>query len=144
MRCRTDETLRHVQFLTRRINKEDISSVILIILIEMGFSPHHDGFVYLRKCIEMNLEDPRRMVTKDLYPCVAKFFGCYDWRTIEQAIRSTIKCGWDTRNEELWESFFPIGRDGKLKCPSNKEFIAKVTCILELWLSCEEASYERI
>ena len=48
MECSLDESLQYIVFLTRHIPEEDISSFILVVLLELRFQSHLDGFVYLR------------------------------------------------------------------------------------------------
>ena len=145
MRCRTDDTLRYVQFLARRFDKQDVKAVTLIILFDLDIGPSNEGFEYLRKAIEMNLAESNLAMTKELYSAVSKNYdGLGIWAPVEQAIRRAIQAAWNGRDEETWDLFFPPHRGKKAKCPSNKEFIARIACIIELWQSCKEADYERV
>lgn len=145
MRSRTDDTLRYVQFLARRFDKQDVKAVTLIILFDLGMVTGNDGFEYLRAAIELKCTRAARTVTKGIYPVISNIYDASDsWRPVEQAIRRSIKVAWKERDEELWELFFPQRKGKKPKCPSNKEFIARISCIIELWQSCKEAGYERI
>lgn len=145
MRCRTDDTLRYVQFLARRFDKQDVKAVTLIILYDLGILPSNDGFEYLRRAIEIQHARSARTVTKGIYPVISNIYDASDaWKPVEQAIRRAIKTAWNERDEEIWNLFFPPRKGKKPKCPSNKEFIARISCIIELWQSCKEAAYERI
>lgn len=145
MRSRTDETLRYVQFLARRFDKRDIKAVTLIILFDLNVQPSCEGFGYLRKAVEMELGSPARTVTKGVYPMISFIYDGNDsWKPVEQAIRRAVKAAWNERDEEIWNLFFPPRKGKKPKCPSNKEFIARIACIIELWQNCKEADYERI
>lgn len=145
MRCRTDDTLRYVQFLARRFDKQDVKAVALIILFDLDIGPSNEGFDYLRKAIEMGIARSNMAVTKELYSMISQTYGGYGlWAPVEQAIRRAIQTAWNDRDEETWDLFFPPRRGRKGKCPSNKEFIARIVCIIELWQSCKEADYERI
>ena len=140
MRCRTDETLRYVQFLARRFAQNDISAVILIVLFDLGFSPGSDGFGYLRRAIELCYASSTTTVTKGIYPLITYSDDATDsWRCVDQAIRRAIKTAWNAQDPEIWNLFFPRIPH----CPSNKEFIARIACIVELWQCCKEADYER-
>lgn len=143
MRNRTDETLRYIQFLARHFDKQDVRAVTLIILIDLNLRPSNDGFMYLRRAIEIEHSVPTRSVTKGIYPAIAGIYDANDsWKPIEQAIRRSIKEAWNERDEEVWELFFPLHVGKRAKCPSNKEFISRISCIIELWQSCKEAVYE--
>jgi hypothetical protein len=145
MRSRTDETLRYVQFLARRFDKQDVNAVTLIILYDLNIQPNNEGFGYLRKAIEMDLSSSSRTITKGIYPVISFIYDSHDaWKPVDQAIRRAIKAAWNERDEEVWNLFFPPRSGRKPKCPSNKEFIARISCIIELWQSCKEADYERI
>lgn len=145
MRSRTEETLKYVQFLARRFDKQDVKAVTLIILFDLNIQSSNDGFDYLRRAIEMQHARSARTVTKGIYPAISYVYEAGDsWKAVEQAIRRAIKAAWNERDEEVWNLFFPPRRGRKPKCPSNKEFIARISCIVELWQSCKEADYERI
>lgn len=145
MRSRTDDTLRYVQFLARRFDKQDIKAVILVILLELGMSPSLDGFRYLRRALEINFADTTGINAKGVYLSVGNALNAYlTDQGVEQNIRYTIRAAWKNRDKEIWRYFFPESQGKRPKCPSNKEFISEMTCILELWQSCKEAGYERI
>lgn len=144
MRCRTDDTLRYVQFLARRFAKHDIRAVILIILIDLGFSPSNDGFTYLRSAIELHVSGAASCTIKGIYPAISPTGGDdQSWHYIDQAIRRAVKAAWNGRDTEIWELFFPFSNQKNANCPPNKEFIARISCIIELWQSCREVDYER-
>lgn len=144
MKSRTEETLRYVQFLARRFDKRNVNAVTLLILYDLGFTPSMDGFEYLRAAIEGHLTRRSPFIIKGIYPSITSIQDDDDsWQYIDQAIRRAIKAAWDTREYELWERFIPFSSRKKAKCPSNKEFIARISCIIELWQGCKEADYDR-
>ena len=144
MRCRTDETLRYVQFLARRFDKKDINAVILIVLFDLGFSPSSDGFGYLRRAIDLCHANSSTAITKGIYPQIIYSDGeTESWGYVDQAIRRAIKTAWSEQDPEIWNLFFPPYHGKISLCPSNKEFIARIACIVELWQCCKEADYER-
>ena len=61
------------------------------LLYEWGVQPHLVGFDYLAKAVELVLEDPKRLhlITKDLYPSIAKAFGSTSSR-VERGIRHAV------------------------------------------------------
>lgn len=144
MKCRTDDTLRYVQFLARRFDKHNIKAVILIILFDLGFTLSNDGFEYLRAAIETHYSKTASSTIKGIYPTISHINDdAHSWHYIDQAIRRAIRLAWNGRDPEKWELFFPLSHQAKANCPSNKEFIARISCIIELWQSCEETDYER-
>lgn len=144
MKSRTDTTLKYMQFLARRFDKQNIRAVTLLILCDLGFTPGNDGFVYLRSAIELQYAKSPATITKEIYPAISDATQVsFSWQYIDQAIRRSIKAAWDERDEELWHLFFPPVGGRMPKCPSNKEFIARIACIIELLQSCKEVSYER-
>ena len=138
MESTVDNTIRHVLNSMRHIRKGDISSAILVILIELGFCPQSDGFGHLRKAIYQKFHDPDQRFV-ELYESVGKMYtpevGSFQ---VEQAIRSAISAAWESGSRENWACFFPKDRDGNWKKPSNGEFISRLACMLELWSSCRE------
>ena len=140
MKSRTDETLRYVQFLARHFDKQNIKAVTLVILFDLGFTPSSDGFVYLRQVIEQQYAKTSPTIIKWMY---SNFGAVTDsWNYIDQAIRRAIKNAWNERDTEIWKLFFPVNGNRTPKCPTNKEFISRIICIIELWQNCKEADYE--
>ena len=144
MKCRTDDTLKYVLFLARHFDKQNIRAVTLVILFDLGFTPSNDGFGYLRQAIEMQYSKTTPTIIKWMYPLISATGETTDsWQYIDQAIRRAIKIAWNDRDPELWSLFFPSNHNSISKCPSNKEFISRISCIIELWQNCKEANYER-
>lgn len=63
-----------------------------------------------------------RMVTKELYPDVAKVCGGSRGR-VEKAIRDSIRDAFSRRDESIWRMYFNPDRCGNLQCPSNTTFL---------------------
>ena len=144
MKCRTDDTLNYVQFLARRIDKQDIPAFILLILFDLGIALDNEGFFYLRRAIELQYAKTDPAYAMGIYHTLSHSFDSGDsWESVAQAIRRVIKTAWAMRDPEIWDLFFPPRRGVKPKCPSNKEFIATISCIIELWQSCKEVAYEK-
>lgn len=145
MKSRTDTTLTYVMFLSRHLNKQNIRMITLAFLFDLGFAAGNDGFVYLRNAIELQYEKSTAAITKEIYPAISDHTDVsFSWQYIDQAIRRSIKAAWEDGNPESWRIFFPPGGNRSPKCPSNKEFIARIACIIELLQSCREVDYERI
>lgn len=144
MRCKTDDTLRYVQFLARRFDKHDVRAFILVILFDLGFTTSMDGFDYLRAAIELHYTHTSSSIVKGIYPRISYLIDDdYAVKNIDQAIRRAIQDAWNVRDSEIWDLFFPSMRYNRANCPTSKEFIARISCIIELWQSCKEADYDR-
>lgn len=130
--------------MARRFDKDDIRAVVLIILFDLGFSPSSDGFGYLRRAIELCHANSSTAITKGIYQQITySDDGTDSWRYVDQAIRRVVKTAWNEQDPEIWNLFFPPNSGRIPHCPSNKEFIARIACIVELWQCCKEADYER-
>lgn len=134
MQHRVNETLEYVISLAVHVRRGDISAATLTVLIELGFQTHVDGFVYLRKALQMRC-DKADMRLSDIYREIADACDIsISSRQIEQAIITAIDLAWQNRDNEKWSYFF---REEFLKSkPSNKVFIAQLACFLELWRDC--------
>ena len=137
-----NETLDHILFIARRFSKEDLPSVILLILLELHIPTMGEGSYYLRKAIELNCRNPSMVHMKSLYQLIAPGIN---YSTMEQAIRGAIRTGYRTGSMEKWNIYFQEEDNIKAHGPSNAQFITKIARILELWQNCsEEVSHERI
>lgn len=136
-----ERTLDHALFLSRHIN--DLQCVIVAILIELGIPAKRNGFEYLKTAILLRYLHPTQLITKELYPDVGRSYDpeVSDFQ-VEQAIRSTIAYAWKNRDEEIWALYFPSGRDGTLKRPSNADFISMIARFIELWHGCKGVEYD--
>lgn len=134
MQHRVNETLEYVISLAVHVRRGDISTATLTVLIELGFQTHVDGFVYLRKALQMRC-DKADMRLSDIYREIADACDIsISSRQIEQAIITAIDLAWQNRDNEKWSYFF---REEFLETkPSNKVFIAQLACFLELWRDC--------
>ena len=59
-------------------------------------------------------------LSKELYPFIASRMQLSDYRAVEHSIRQAIHQGWEHRDPEIWNQYFPDDS----KCPSNKIFLA--------------------
>ena len=135
-----NRTLQYVQFLGRRFGKDDIKSVILLILIDLRIPSGRDGSYYLRRLIERNCLDPSMNCMKDLYQAVAPGVS---YSSMEQLLRGVISSGWNNGSAEKWNLYFPADENGKRRKPSNAQFVTEIARIVELWQGAsEEVSYE--
>ncbi|WP_088006382.1 sporulation transcription factor Spo0A [Indiicoccus explosivorum] len=95
---------------------------------DIGVPPHIKGYAYLKKAIELGLEDPAKLnsVTKVLYPSVAESFGTTPPR-VERAIRHAIEVTWNRGDSERLSHLFGYDAVHLKNKPTNSEFIAMVT-----------------
>jgi len=90
------------------------------ILLNLGLPAHRVGYWYLFVAIPCFAQNPTQSLTKELYPHVARLSHCSDWRNIEHTIRTAIVHGWENRNQEIWNYYFPTAK----KCPTIKLFLS--------------------
>lgn len=89
-------------------------------LRELGISVHRSGYRILCEAIPRYADNDRQMMSKELYPALAKSFGLSNAPAVERPIRYAISTAWQDRDAEVWARYFP-------KCdraPSNLLFIA--------------------
>lgn len=65
------------------------------LLLRMGITPNYTGHYQLLRALEVARREPDALllVTKCLYPAVAKEFGT-TWKAVERNIRSAISMAW--------------------------------------------------
>lgn len=110
---------------------ETLSSIFYMI----GIPAHIKGYRYLREAVKIVLNSPYviNKVTKVLYPGVAELFQTSPNR-VERGIRHAIEVAWENREvenikDQQGNSIFSID-----KKPTNKEFIALLTNIVNIYL----------
>ena len=103
-------------------NHKDLHALVGRQLQELGIPIHRHGYKQLCIAIPYYLENSTRSITKELYPYVAKQFGCIDYRSVERSIRYAIRFAWSHRTCDAWEHLFSQSE----KAPSNTLFIATI------------------
>ena len=73
----------------------------------------------------LQVEDPGRLVTKEIYPMVAKHYDATAVQ-VERSVRSAINAAWEAGDEYVWRLYFPMLGDGSLNRPTNGTFIARL------------------
>lgn len=142
MKRTVNETQEYVISLTCHVRKGDVSAAILAVLFELGFQTYVDGFWYLRKAILIRCENPDIRLSAIYQEIIRITDSTMNSAQVEQAILSCIATAWDNKNREQWDYFFSEETMGRKRKPSNKEFIAQLACVMELWCShCKEVSY---
>ena len=84
--------------------------------------PHWGGYDEIRAAVPLFAQDPTQSMVKDLYPAVAVLCDRNSWQQVEKAIRDIKEYAYKHRNDAVWQEYFP----GYSRCPTNKEFIARL------------------
>lgn len=78
-----------------------------------------NGYHYLDAAIQMVAENPRRYITKEVYPEIARQQGC-SAQCVEHSIRTAIEGAWKSGRRKQWQEHFP---NDTARPPSNKRFV---------------------
>lgn len=116
---------------TRPPSERNAQNLAALHMQKLGFQTNWDGYQQLRIGIPMYALDPQQQMTKELYPAIANILGWDDGRKVEHSIRTAIKTAWMRRNEQVWAEYFPLKKDEKISCPTNKQFISRIAEMLE-------------
>ena len=103
------------------------------ILHQIGIPANIKGYSYLRYAIITAVNDPKAigMVTKTIYPAVARSYGTTAQR-VERAIRHAIEVAWDRGDIDILDMFFGNTVQHLRGKPTNSEFIAMIADYLTL------------
>lgn len=91
------------------------------LLLRLGISTKHDGYLYLLDSILMVKDQPALQITKIVYPTVAKQYGRKKGH-VERSIRNAVEAAFDRGDSRLWQHYFP-------ECtvrPSNAVFVSRI------------------
>ena len=113
-------------------NTTDSLQTVIHHLDLLGFSVHWDGYRQLCVAIPQYAQDPGQFFTKELYPAVAKQCGSKSAECVEHSIRKSIHSAWAKGDMALWRKYFTPGPRGRIVCPSNKEFICRLSELLNI------------
>lgn len=100
------------------------------LLLHLGFHVKNSNFQCVHEALRLLRTDRMLPLTKVVYPAVSKICGGTSER-VERAIRNAIKKAYQNRDEQVWRYFFAPGRNGMVSCPSNGEFLRRMTLCLE-------------
>ena len=109
----------------RTVNLFYIDSV----LFSLNFRAKLQGFQCIREALLVMMENPNLAITKEVYPVVAAKCQTKP-NCVERVIRSSIEDAWKNRNDAIWQMYFNKGRNQKLMCPSNGNFLAEIAAHL--------------
>lgn len=105
----------------RLLSRSTVSSM----LMDLNISAKRRGFSYLEMGIRQYLKQPGQALTKTIYPEVAKEYHTQP-QAVERAIRQAIHESWEKRDDRVWKTYFPTGREGLVPRPTNAEFISRL------------------
>lgn len=111
--------------------KVEFSAQVALHLHNLGIPAHLDGYRQLCAGIPLFVQNPNMLLSKELYPTIAKQFDLPDPRTVEHSIRKAIQSAWQKKDPLTWQTYFPANHQGSTPCPTNKVFIAGVAKRLE-------------
>ncbi|MBQ8768110.1 MAG: response regulator [Oscillospiraceae bacterium] len=97
------------------------------ILMELGWNPKHNGYHYLCTAVTNFVGNNTQSLTKELYAAVGAVYGV-SWQQVERSIRSALESAWKSRDEKLWQHWFPGA--SALKRPTSGEVICRLAELL--------------
>ena len=104
----------------------DVRDEALQLLMSLGVSLCGKNFSCIHEALVYMTEYENRFVTKELYPAIAAKCGGSAKR-VEKARRDAVDKAWDNRDERMWQMYFTYGKDGTIPCPSNGEFLVRLS-----------------
>lgn len=117
---------------TAQPESADPMEVMVHHLHKLNFSSHLDGYRQLCVAVPLYAKNPGQFMTKELYPTVAKQCGCTDGKCVERSIRKAIYTAWTNGDMAVWRKYFVPNPQGSVPCPTNKEFICRLTEFLSV------------
>lgn len=110
------------------VSQPDSQTVVTNMLLSLGVPTKLKGFACLREAVLESMRDPGQLMTKELYPKVAKICEGSAIQ-VERSIRSAIAAAWEHRDEQVWRMYFKPNQEGLLKRPTNA---AVISCLANL------------
>ena len=125
--------------MARTLDKHSISSAVKLILMDLGFPIHLDGFSYLRLVIPLAYHTPSQIVVSELFDKVGQMYVPEaERKNMVSAVEISIRSAWKARDLEVWRLYFPRYITSRRKDPSILEVISMLVYFLELWQDCYE------
>lgn len=103
----------------------------LALLDSLGLPGTRQGFQHMLTGIPLLVTQRDQRMTKELYPIIARENNATS-RSVEKAIRDTIRAGWEQGSRDTWLQYFP----GQDRCPGNKEFLYRMADLLRTRQKC--------
>lgn len=128
--CDLQSTVERIRDLTHmerpRASLSDPKVQIAQMLHALNVPTKLNGYAYLKQAILEMAISPGMPLVKELYPAVAKTFGC-TCAQAERSIRNAISAAWNHRDEETWRKYLKIDSRQPLRRPTNSEFIIQLS-----------------
>ena len=126
--CDIRAVVGRVKDLSNSLSKPSLSAPdrrthVSNLLVSLGVSTKLRGYSYLREAVLYMADNPMASVTKELYPAVARRFGCSSSQ-VERAIRNAIQGAWSQHPGGAWFQIFQSDAQGIVPRPSNSSFIS--------------------
>ena len=119
---------KHSETLTYEYAKSDEETINICTsetLRLMGVYAHLNGYRFLKKAIEFNIQNTgmAEALTKELYPAVAKMYERENWTSVERSIRTALDEAWDSGDAGEWFKLFGCSKLTRKNRPKNKQII---------------------
>ena len=113
-----------VEVVSQDARRERITRRIKTEMSYISLMPGKQGYRLIVDAVLIAIERPNNilMVTKDIYPALAKKYGITS-KNVERAIRSAIESAWNHAGEEALKQHCPELINSNRDKPTNKEFI---------------------
>lgn len=105
---------------------QDPFEYITSLLVRLGVRTSQQGFRFLRRGIQLMMEDPTQQLTKVLYPAIAAEFGTTK-ENVEKALRTAVTHAWRNRRDEIWRFYFQPAPSGQIPKPTAGQFLKRLS-----------------
>jgi hypothetical protein len=140
-----DPIFARAEFLASNMKRQNVQSVILLILYDLRIPVNCDGFGYLKHAILIASRTTTQIMETEIFEAVGNLYTPkVSFRNMDTAVHAAIQKAWKTRVDDRWERYLPEYLIERRKPPSNLEFICAIVYFLEFWQDCyeKEANYE--
>lgn len=143
MKTDMGRALDHAQNLAQQLSHCEETYIIHIVLKEIGVQSSAVGFLYAKHTVRMLMENPNAKLRNGVYIAAGMMTTpSAGEQQVEQAIRDAIRKAWRERDEQIWRCYFPNGKAGRTKCPSNREFLFAIVDFVTMWQAfAQEVNY---
>lgn len=126
--CDVRATVARIRDLTEHlkpvcVSAPDSQTVVTNMLLELNVPTKLRGFACLREAVLETMRNPGQLMTKELYPKVAKICDG-NAQQVERSIRSAIHAAWINRDDQVWGMYFCSNQEGYFVKPTNSEMIS--------------------